>query len=169
MGRSDGQDLFYVFLNHHLQHDSVIQDHCYEQKWYILSPTRKNFNKIRNFQPKFGTNFSLQAPSSIKKNNPPPSLMPLSTTFTLACMSFVVVSICFQVWKCTIQGVLDLLPKNQHVLCAISKLSTPFWKVIYAPYSKLSEKLRNSTKILVGQAVLESLIQTTFWLFWSIT
>ena len=35
----------------------------------------------------------------------------------------------------------------------------------HASYSKLSKELKNSFKILIGQAVLELLIQTTFWLF----
>ena len=32
-------------------------------------------------------------------------------------------------------------------LCSISKLSTPFWLITYAFYSKLSKKLKNSIKI----------------------
>ena len=50
--------------------------------------------------------------------------------------------------------------QNLHVLCSISKLSTSFWKIIYAsPCSKLSKELKNSIKVKVGQAVLELLIQ----------
>ena len=60
------------------------------------------------------------------------------------------------------------LTKNQHVLCSISKLSTPFLKMMYAPYTKLSKKLKNGIEIEVGEAVLE-LIKTLFGLFWSIT
>ena len=37
------------------------------------------------------------------------------------------------------------LTKNKSVLCSISKLSAPFWKMIYASYSKLSNELKNST------------------------
>ena len=37
--------------------------------------------------------------------------------------------------------------------------------MIYAPYIKLSKELKNSIQILVGQAVLELLIKTIFWLF----
>ena len=36
---------------------------------------------------------------------------------------------------------------------------------MYASYSKLSKELKNSITIKVGQAVLELLIQTSFWLF----
>ena len=46
------------------------------------------------------------------------------------------------------------------MFCALSqKLSTSFWKIIYASYSKLSKELKNIIKIKVGQAVLELLIQ----------
>ena len=34
-----------------------------------------------------------------------------------------------------------------------------FWKIIYASYSKLSKKLKNSIKIKVRQVVLELSIQ----------
>ena len=61
-----------------------------------------------------------------------------------------------------------LLPPNWHVLCSMSKLSSSFWKLLYGSNNKLSKKLRNSIKIWTGQAVLELLIQTSFWLFWSI-
>ena len=37
--------------------------------------------------------------------------------------------------------------QNYYVLCSISKLSTPFWKIIYASYSKLSKELKNGIKI----------------------
>ena len=36
---------------------------------------------------------------------------------------------------------------------------------MYAPYSKLSKKLKNSIKILVDRAVLEVLIQQNFEYF----
>ena len=49
--------------------------------------------------------------------------------------------------------------QNKYVLCSISKLSTSFWKIIYASYSKLSKELKNSIKIKVDQAVPELLIQ----------
>ena len=39
---------------------------------------------------------------------------------------------------------------------------------MYVSYSKLSKELKNSIKILVDQAVLELVIKTIFWLFWSI-
>ena len=39
------------------------------------------------------------------------------------------------------------LTRNYHVLCSISKLSTHFWKMIYAFYSKLSKELTNTIKI----------------------
>ena len=42
-------------------------------------------------------------------------------------------------------------------------------KIIYESYSKLSKELKNSIKILVGQGVLELMIKTIFWLFWSVT
>ena len=60
------------------------------------------------------------------------------------------------------------LIKNRHVLCSISKLSTPFWKMIPVSYSRLSKELKN-IKIEVGQAVFELLIKTIYWLFWFIT
>ena len=44
-----------------------------------------------------------------------------------------------------------------------------FGKMIYTSYCKLSKKLKNSIKIQIGQLVLDLLIQTPFWLFWSIT
>ena len=40
---------------------------------------------------------------------------------------------------------------------------------VYILYSKLSKKLKNIIRILVGLAVLELLIKTIFWLFWSTT
>ena len=66
---------------------------------------------------------------------------------------------------------LHLKPKNkiEHVLCAISKLSTLFWKIISASWTKLSKKPKNGIKISVGQAVLELLIKTCKLLFWSVT
>ena len=48
--------------------------------------------------------------------------------------------------------------QNQPVLHSISKLSTSFWKIMYASYSKLSKELKNSIKFEVGEAVLELLI-----------
>ena len=39
----------------------------------------------------------------------------------------------------------------------------------YDSYSKLSKELKNNIEIQVGQAVLELLLKTIFWLFWSIT
>ena len=52
-----------------------------------------------------------------------------------------------------------------------SKQSTSFWnKIIHVSYSKLPKELKNSIiKIYVGQAVLELLTQTMFWLIWSTT
>ena len=61
------------------------------------------------------------------------------------------------------------LTKNWHVLCTVSKLSTSFWKIIYASCSKLSKELKNDTEILVGQAVFKLWIKTAKILFWSIT
>ena len=49
--------------------------------------------------------------------------------------------------------------QNKHVLCSISKLSTSFWKIIHASYSKLSKELKNSIKIKVDQAVFGLLNQ----------
>ena len=52
------------------------------------------------------------------------------------------------------------------MFCALSQnYYHLFWKVICASYRKLSKELKNSIKILARQAVLELLIQTTFWLF----
>ena len=61
-----------------------------------------------------------------------------------------------------LRGVLHLLPQKAQkltFLCFIAELSTSFWKMIYASYSKLSKELINSIKIKVGQAVLELLIK----------
>ena len=44
-------------------------------------------------------------------------------------------------------------PKSQKLACFVSKLSTSFWKIRYASYSKLSNELKNSIKLKVGQAV----------------
>ena len=54
------------------------------------------------------------------------------------------------------------IPKSSKIsmFCAlILRLPLSFWKMIHASYSKLSKELKNSTKIKVGQAVLELLIQ----------
>ena len=37
--------------------------------------------------------------------------------------------------------------KNFHVLCSILKLPSPFWKLIYVFYNKLSKELKNSITI----------------------
>ena len=47
------------------------------------------------------------------------------------------------------------LKPNEHVLYSISKLPTPFWKIIYASYIKLSKELKNGIAILVGQVVFK--------------
>ena len=39
------------------------------------------------------------------------------------------------------------------------KISTPFWKIIYASNSKLSKELQNGIEFLVGQAAFESWIK----------
>ena len=39
------------------------------------------------------------------------------------------------------------ITKNQHALCSISKLLTPFWKITYASHSKLCKELKYSIKI----------------------
>ena len=43
------------------------------------------------------------------------------------------------------------LTRNLHVLCSISKLSTPFWKKVHASESKLSKEHKNGIDILVHQ------------------
>ena len=49
--------------------------------------------------------------------------------------------------QCPLKGVQNLLPKNNyHVLCSISTLSTSFWKMIYASWSKLSKELKKALK-----------------------
>ena len=64
-----------------------------------------------------------------------------------------------------IKGELHPLPKI-FMFCALFQNYQPFFeKIIYAPYSKLSKELKNSIKIVPGQAVLELLIKTIFWLF----
>ena len=50
--------------------------------------------------------------------------------------------------------------QSNHVLCSISKLSTPSWKIIYVSYDKLSKELKNGIDILVGQAVCKLWIKT---------
>ena len=37
--------------------------------------------------------------------------------------------------------------------------------MLYASYTKLSRELKNSMETYIGQAVLELLIKTIFWLF----
>ena len=59
--------------------------------------------------------------------------------------------------------------KNYHVLCPISKLSTPFWKILYASYSNLSKELKNGIEILIGPVVFKLWIKIVKILFWSIT
>ena len=54
------------------------------------------------------------------------------------------------------------------VLC-LKIINTFFEKITYASYIKLSKELKNSTEIYAGLVVLELLIKTIFWLFWSIT
>ena len=61
-----------------------------------------------------------------------------------------------------LQGGIAPQIKIEHILCAISKLST------FLFLKKLSEKLKNGTEILVGQAVLEFLFKTYNIAFWSI-
>ena len=52
------------------------------------------------------------------------------------------------------------------IMFTISNLSTSFWKIIHASYSiNCPKNTKNSIKIYLGQAVLELLIQTSFWLF----
>ena len=55
------------------------------------------------------------------------------------------------------------------MFCALSQ---NYWhlfeKITYVSYSKLPKELKYSIKIKIGHVVLELLIQTTFWLFWSI-
>ena len=46
----------------------------------------------------------------------------------------------------------ELQTKNEHVLRTISKLSILSWKIIYISWIKMSEKLKNDTKILVLSA-----------------
>ena len=50
------------------------------------------------------------------------------------------------------------------MFCAllISKLSTPFWNILYTYYSKLSKELKNNIKIQADQVVLELLIKIIF-------
>ena len=59
------------------------------------------------------------------------------------------------------KGVLHLLPqKAPKLACFVLylKVSTSFWKIIYASYSKLYKELKNSIKIKVRQAILDLLI-----------
>ena len=50
--------------------------------------------------------------------------------------------------------------QNWACLCAISKLSTLLWKIILGlSCGKLSEKLKNGIKILVGLVVLRTIVQ----------
>ena len=61
-----------------------------------------------------------------------------------------------------LKGVLHLLPpKAVKLACFVLylKISTSFWKIVYASYRKLSKVLKNGIKIKAGQAVLELLIQ----------
>ena len=60
---------------------------------------------------------------------------------------------------------------DQKLACFVLylKIINIFMKNIYASYSKLPNELKNGIEIYVGQAVLELLIKTLFWLFWSIT
>ena len=45
------------------------------------------------------------------------------------------------------------------------KIINPFWKIIYASYSKCLKELQNGIEIKVGQAIVEFLFKTIFWLF----
>ena len=40
----------------------------------------------------------------------------------------------------------QIIYQPEIILCCISKLSTPFWKVIYASQSKLSKELKSGIK-----------------------
>ena len=53
------------------------------------------------------------------------------------------------IWHCTNRLMGNCTP-NQ------TKLSTHFWKILQAPWSKLSEKLKTCIKILLDQAVLNN-------------
>ena len=54
-------------------------------------------------------------------------------------------------------------------MCSISKLSTPFWKLIDASYSKLSKEFKKGIEILEGQAILKLWIKTFKMLYGSTT
>ena len=67
----------------------------------------------------------------------------------------------------------QIIYQPEIILCCISKLSTPFWKVIYASQSKLSKELKSGIKILVDQvffslSFFKLWIKTVNILFWSI-
>ena len=76
---------------------------------------------------------------------------------------------CSQLYLSKIIDKLDILrgtapptPKRSKIsmFCALSQnYQHLFEKIMYASYSKLSKELKNSIKIMVGQAVLELLIQ----------
>ena len=68
-----------------------------------------------------------------------------------------------------LKGVLHHLLKiiRFHVLS--QNYQQRFENKIHASYSKLSKKLKTHIKISVGQAVLELLLKTIFWLFWFVT
>ena len=75
-----------------------------------------------------------------------------------------IANLCVQVHLgISFKGVLHLLPqKAPKLACFVLYLKIIYIflkKIIYASYSKLSKKLKNSTKIKVGQAILELLIQ----------
>ena len=47
-------------------------------------------------------------------------------------------------------------------MCSFSKLSKPFWKIINASYSKLSEALKNGIEMSVDQAVFQLTVKMLF-------
>ena len=55
---------------------------------------------------------------------------------------------------------LHLKPKICIFMLVLKLLSTPLWKIIHASFSKLPKELKLSSKIELGQAVLELLIKT---------
>ena len=82
----------------------------------------------------------------------------VSETITCTCRS--IISVCLKEEVFTAPPT----PKSSkismlYVLCSVSKLSTSYWKIIYASYSTLFKELKNSIKIKVGQMVFELLIQ----------
>ena len=81
----------------------------------------------------------------------------------------------FCLWKkihhgITTKGGNVLQTKTEHVLWAISNSSKIFWQIILASWNKLSEKLRNYIKILVGYGTLFlSYWSSQYFVFLSVT